>query len=152
MSHVVSSAVIVTDLVALKAAVSKIKGLHWQENQHTYNWYGKWVGDYNQADAAFKLGIKPEDYGKCEHAIKVDGSDYEIGVMKRTDGTGYAITWDFWGTGRRINEVIGDGAEKLMVAYQQAFIQQFAQHEGMNMTTSENADEITVELELAQQW
>jgi hypothetical protein len=148
ISHVVASGIIVTDLECLRGAVKKIKGLAWRENKKTYEWYGTWVGDYDQADAAFKLGIKPEDYGKCEHAIAVDGSEYEIGVIKRSDGTGYSLVWDFYGTGRYIVEAIGDGGERLLVEYQRAFLQKFAHTEGMNLTMEENGNEITIELEV----
>lgn len=96
------------------------------EGKKKYAWFGKWVGDYSKEDAAYKLGIDPEDYGKCEHAIRVEGSSYEIGVMKRKDGNGYSLVWDFFATGRNINKVIGDGAEKLMTEYSREFINQFA--------------------------
>lgn len=148
MSHVVSSAVIITDLACLKAAVKKMKGLHWREGQKTFKWYGRWVNDYDAADSAYKLGIDPKDYGKCEHAIAVDGSNYEIGLMKRKDGKGYSIVWDFYGTGRHINAVVGDGAEKLLVEYQKEFISRFANTEGLNVTMEETSEEITMELEL----
>ncbi len=148
MSHIVTSPVIITDIDCLKAAVKKIKGLKFKENQKTYAWYGRNVGDTNAAADALKLGINPEDFGKCAHAISVEGAGYEIGVMKRKDGSGYSLAWDYWGPGRNIPEVIGNGGEKLMCEYQRAFISRFATVESMNLTMEESADEITLELEV----
>lgn len=150
MSHVVASGVIITDIDCLKAAVARVPGLHWKENQKTWAWYGKWVGDYDAADAAYKLGIDTKDYGKCEHAIKVDGSNYEIGVMKRKDGKGYSLVFDFFGSnGKKIQQMVGDGCEKLMVEYQRAYVTRFANLENMNMTWKETKDEVLFEMEVS---
>jgi len=149
MSHVVASGVIITDIDCLKAAVAKVMGLHWKENQKTWKWYGKWVNDYSAADAAYKLGIETKDYGKCEHAIKVDGSSYEIGVMKRKDGKGYSLVFDFFGgNGHRIQDVVGTGCEKLMVEYQREYVTKFANLENMNMNWEETKDEVLFEMEV----
>lgn len=153
MSHVRTSPVCIQPdpfaIACLKAAVGKIKGLHWKENQKTFKWYGSWVNDYDQADAAYKLGIDTKDYGKCEHAISVDGSGYEIGLMKRKDGKGYSIVWDFFGTGRHIEEVIGKGAEKLLVAFDKEYVTRFANMENMNLTWNEETkDEALFEMEV----
>ena len=147
MSHIVSSKVVIADLACLKQAIQKFQALRWIDKK-TYSWYGTFMNDYHGDDAAYKDGVDPKDYGKCEAALHVDGSDYEIGIMKRKDGKGYAIVWDFYGTGREINKVVGDGAEKLLVEYQKEFISRFANTEGLNLTMEETGEEITMELEL----
>lgn len=149
MSHVVSSPILISDLACLKAAVQKISGLHWKEGQKQWRWYGSWQDDYAAADAAYKLGIDVKDYGTSDHVITVDGSGYDIGVMKRKDGKGYSLVWDFFGTGRHINEVVGDGCEKLMVEYQRAYVTKFANLENMNMNWEETKDEVIFEMEVA---
>ena len=80
MSHVSSVRIEIRSLEALRLACRRL-GLQLNEGQKTHKWYGRWVGDYHGADAAFHHGIKPEDYGKCEHAISIPGDDeaYEIG-------------------------------------------------------------------------
>lgn len=139
----------ITDLEALKQAVLKIKGLCWKEGQQTYKWYGRFVNDYHGGDAAYKNGIDPKKYGTCDHAITVEGSGYEIGIMKRTDGKGWSPVWDFFGTGRKINEVVGDGAEKLMVEYQREYVTRFANLENMNINWEETKGEALFEIEVA---
>lgn len=148
MSHVVTSPVIVQSLACLKKALAKFPKLKWREGQTRWKWYGRWMNDYSQADAAYKLGIEPQDYGKCEHAIHMDGVEYEIGVMKRKDGKGYSLVWDFFGCGHRINEYIGDGAEQLMTEYNRQFVLAHAESEGLSVETTETEESITMEMEV----
>lgn len=144
-----ASGIIYTDMACIRAAVAKIKGLHWKENQKTWAWYGKWVGDYDASDAAYKLGIETKDYGTCEHAIKVDGSNYEIGVMKRNDGKGWSLVFDFFGhNGQQIQKVVGTGAEKLSVEYQREYVTRFANLENMNINWEETKTEALFEIEV----
>ncbi len=124
MSHVASVELIVHDLDALAVAAEKC-GMKLVQDQKTYKWYGKWVQDYNDKDAAYKLGIDPDDYGKCEHAIVVPGdkSAYEIGVVKNPKGEGYVLVYDFWGPGQKIvDRVGGQDCSKLVQEYALATI------------------------------
>lgn len=116
MSHVVSVNLQVTDLKALEQACKEL-GLQFMRDQKTHVWYGRWVNDYNRADAAFKNGIAPENYGKCEHAIKVPGADYEIGVYQNPKGTGYVLAFDNYASGKVISKTLGTGLEKLKQLY-----------------------------------
>jgi len=117
MSHVISVNVVIADLAALERACKEL-GLQFLKNQKTHRWYGRWVNDYNRADAAYiQSGIKPEDYGKCEHAIGVPGSGYDIGVYKNPKGTGYVLAFDNYGTGKFIVNRLGSGLEKLKQSY-----------------------------------
>ncbi len=100
------------DLGALKMACQQL-GLEFCENQTEYKWYGTWVNDYGRDDAAYKHGIKPEDYGKCTHAIRVPWTEeeaaayevnpknrpYEAGLVKMPDG-GFAVVFDHWSAGK----------------------------------------------------
>lgn len=114
MSHVATVDLQILDLDALKAACEEI-GLIWKEGQKTYRWYQKWMNDYGKDDAAYKNGIKPEDYGKCEHAIGTKSNGYEIGVVKNPKGKGYVLIWDFFdGT---IEKAAGKQCDKLFKTY-----------------------------------
>jgi hypothetical protein len=93
MSHVVTVSVEIRDLEAVKRLCDNL-GWQFQENKTSYKWYGRWVGDYNEADAAINNGIKPEDLGKCDHAIAVPGCGYELGLKKI--GEEYKLLWDFY--------------------------------------------------------
>lgn len=141
MSHVRTSKAKCKLIDPLKRAVAKFPKLKWKEGQKTYKWWGVWANDYARADAAYKNGIDVEDYGKCEHAIGVEGTDWEIGVCKRKDGQGYSLVWDFYGkSGQAIEAVIGSSAEKLMVEYQKQYLAQFASEQGFTFDLTVNED------------
>lgn len=73
MSHVVTVDVRVRNLKALAAACERL-GLELLRDKKTFRWFGKWVNDYHDANAAVNNGINPKDFGKCEHAIAVKGN------------------------------------------------------------------------------
>lgn len=111
MSHVVKVETIVESLDDLKAAV-KVEGFEFRENQRTYRWYGRLVGD-----SALPEGVTEEELGKCEHAIRVPGASYEVGVVRRKDGKGYELRYDFWGAGGLKVALGGEKAERIVQAY-----------------------------------
>lgn len=116
MSHLVTVAVEVRDLTALKKACDRL-GFQFVEGATRFEWFGRWMNDYDGADAAHRHGIKPEDYGRCAHKIVVPGASYvyEIGVMPRADGR-YLLALDSYDPG--LNQAVGGaGAPKLVQAY-----------------------------------
>ena len=68
MSHVTVIAVELKDLDALKAVCAAL-GLEFRENQTTYRWYGRHVGDFPIPE-----GLTKADLGRCDHAIAVKGT------------------------------------------------------------------------------
>ena len=106
MSHVANVEVEVQDLDVLKRACDTL-GLEFREGQKTWKWYGKFMNDYHGKDAAITQGFDPKQFGKGEHAIRVPGSDYEIGVIKNKTGNGYHLMFDFYGSGRNIVKQLG---------------------------------------------
>ena len=141
MSHVVSSEAVFADLEILKSILPKFPGLHWREGQKKYHWAGRWYNDYSKEDAAYKRGIDVKDYGKCEHALHLDNTTYEIGVCKRKDGKGYSLVWDFVGDGYKLSDSIGKNGERIMCAYAEEYARRHAQEMGLMMTTTvENGD------------
>jgi hypothetical protein len=115
MSHVSTIECVIRekDLPDLKKAAEAL-GLVFNEGQKTHKWYGQWVNDYNAEDAAYKHGINPKNYGKCDHAISVPGNGhaYEVGVTKVEDGT-YRLVYDFFDGGRGMSKFIGPKGEQL---------------------------------------
>ena len=108
MSHVARIELEINDLDSLKAACKSL-GLEFVPDQKTFAWYGQHVGDYPLPD-----GFTLEDMGRCNHAIRVPGAQYEIGVVKRRGK--YTLLWDFWEDGG-LETVLGKGAGKLKQAY-----------------------------------
>ena len=108
MSHISKIELEIQSLEDLKLACKRL-GFIFQENQQTYQWYGRFVGD-----SPIPEGISIDDLGKCDHAIKVPECTYEIGVVKR--GSKYILLWDSWHTGG-LAKKIGPDAGILKQAY-----------------------------------
>lgn len=115
MSHVTTIAIEIRDLDALEAAAREL-GATLVRDQKTYTWYGQHVGDY-----PLPKGITKEQLGKCDHAIKVPGVNYEIGVVKLPNGN-YTLVYDFYGRygandGMKLLQRFGEGCQKLVQSY-----------------------------------
>lgn len=108
MSHISRIELEIKDLPALRAAIQNL-GYQFRENQQTYAWYGRWVGDAPLPD-----GVSQEELGRCSHAIRVPGCSYEIGVVRK--GQNYILLWDSWSSGG-LSKVIGNNAGVLKQAY-----------------------------------
>jgi hypothetical protein len=89
MSHIARIELKIKDLKALKAACQEV-GFQFMENQKTYEWYGSFIGDSPMPE-----GLTVDMLGKCDHAIKVPGASYEIGVIK-TGKDCYELHCDEW--------------------------------------------------------
>lgn len=108
MSHVAKIELEILDLEILKRACQRLN-LEFLENQRSYRWYGRYVGDTPLPD-----GFTAEDLGKCNHAIRVPSAAYEIGVVHRQGK--YHLLWDSWHSGG-LERVLGPGAGRLKQAY-----------------------------------
>ncbi len=108
MSHIAKIELEINDLETLKKACERL-GLEFIENQKTYQWYGTWVGDSEMPE-----GITVNDLGKCDHAIRVPGAQYEIGIVSK--GRKYTLLWDFWHQGG-LEQKLGKNAGRLKQAY-----------------------------------
>ena len=108
MSHISRIDLVITSLSDLDTACRAL-GFQFMNSQRTYRWFGRWVGDAPMPD-----GITADDLGKCDHAIRVPGCDYEIGVVQR--GERYILLWDSWSAGGLV-EKIGPNAGILKQAY-----------------------------------
>ena len=95
MSHVVKMKVKVTNLEIMEKVCERMGGTFLRD-QKTYRWYNEWVNDYSKADAAYLQGVKPEDYGKCLHAISFKGCKYDVGLIAARDGDGCELIYDVW--------------------------------------------------------
>lgn len=104
---------------ALKIACEHL-GLVFEEGKTEHKWFGSWQNDYAAADAAYKQGIKPEDYGRClhvirlkytphqeeEYAAKPETRPYEIGVVQMPDGQ-LGLIMDHWSGGKGTHAILG---------------------------------------------
>lgn len=127
MSHVSKFELEVNDLEALKAACEPL-GLEFKEGQKNYKWWGRSVGDY-----PLPAGFKASDLGKCDHALSVKGAPnaYEVGVVKKKDGKGYELLWDFYSGGYGLQAKVGLDGDKLKQMYNIHHAQRQFKKQGM---------------------
>lgn len=116
MSHVEKVKTVLSDIEAVKAACTRL-GVEFRENQKTYEYFGRHVGDYPLPE-----GFSANDLGKCEHAVHVPGTNYEIGLAKNPAGKGYTALYDFYGSstrhdGQNLLKKFGHGLTKFVDAY-----------------------------------
>ena len=117
MSHVVSIKTELKDLDAARLAAEELGGQLLTEVKQG-RWYGRWVNDYGAKDAAYKLGIRPEDYGKCDAVIRFKDSAYDVMLAKNPETGGYRVYWDFFGPGATLSRHMGgQDARKLLQLY-----------------------------------
>lgn len=134
MSHIAKIEIEVRDLDALDAACRRV-GCTFVREQTTYAWYGRSVDDY-----PLPVGFGVEDLGHCEHAVRVPGARYEIGVTARRDGRpGYALLWDSYERGG-LEQVLGAGAGRLVQAYGVEAATRAARRQGYAVTETAQAD------------
>jgi len=142
--HVVCVGVEVKSLDALEAACKRL-GFELRRGQTRYKWYGRWVNDYHEADAAYKHGIATEDYGHCDHAIHVPGAHYEVGVVAAKDGAGFQLIWDFVDGGLR-EALGGETAPRLIQAYAVEQARLTALQQGHTVNSETVPEDGTIEL------
>lgn len=114
MSHVVKMKIKIKNLDVMEKVCERMGGT-FKRDQKTYKWYNQWVNDYSAEDAAYKQGVKTEDYGKCLHAISFKKCKYEAGLIKATDGDGYELIYDVWD--KSLAHVMGKEACNFEAAY-----------------------------------
>lgn len=115
MSHVVTIKCELRDLSAIEAACKRL-GWTFVRDQKTFEWFGEWMNDYSAADAAYvAMDMKPEEYGKCDHAIRVPGAKYEIGLIAR-EGK-FIPVFDNWSSGGLKGLTAANGLKGFIQAY-----------------------------------
>lgn len=148
MSHVATVDLAIKDLKCLSKAAENI-GLEFRENQKTYKWYGSWVRDYHGDNAAYKHGIDPKDYGKCEHAIGIPNkpSAYEIGVVKSPEKPDeFTLIWDFFSGGKGLKAVAGDNCGLLCQQYSKEIASKQASQNGWIVQNEKTLQDGSIEL------
>jgi len=120
MSHVAKMQLQVKNLKALAACLAPF-GAELIIDQKQFEFYG---------------GAKQ----KCDHAIRVKGTRYEIGLTKQSDGS-FDLQCDFWSSGG-LGQRFGNQGEKLKQAYAVSLARQHYGAQGylLNVVTKENGD------------
>ena len=121
MSHISKIELVIDSVKDLEAACRQL-GFELVRDQKTFQWYGRWVGD-----TPLPEGVSIEDLGKCDHAIRVPGCQYQVGVLKRDQR--YILLWDYYQAGG-LTDKIGKDAGKLKQAYTVARVRRQAHQKG----------------------
>jgi len=137
LSHIAKIELEIKSLEDLKAACETL-GLKFLEEQKTYKWFGKWIGDTPMPE-----GVTIEDLGKCDHCIHVPGATYQIGVVQQ--GNSYRLLWDYWQSGG-LEKILGKNAGLLKQAYAGATIKRESRKKGLRLR--EQVKEGTIRLTL----
>jgi len=109
MSHLSRIELAIYDLSALKEACKSL-GIKLCKNQKTFKWYN--------------------GNGQCDHAIKVPGANYEVGIIHQNDK--YELQWDDYRPGGLV-EKLGKSARLLKQAYAVAKITKEAKQKKYNI-------------------
>jgi hypothetical protein len=142
MSHVTNIDIEINNLTALESAIQEMGGV-FVRNKTNYTWYGRHVGDY-----PLPAGFTKEMLGKCEHAIALKGTNYEIGVVRNpSKPSGYTLLYDFWGPGEKLRQHFGDGLTKLKQMYGVHAATAAAKKKGYLVTRKQVGD--TIKLQIA---
>lgn len=162
MSHIATIELEINDLAALKEACRDL-GFEFIEGQTTYRWFATKIAElYGQdkaneyvqklkeeqrADRPIKSytlaeGTTIDDMGKCHHAIKVPGADYEIGVVQLPNER-YVLHADYWNAGG-LEARVGKGCVKLRQAYTVCRIKHEARRKGKTVKVERLEDRIRV--------
>jgi len=145
MSHVSTVETVVKSLPAMAKACGEV-GAEFREGQQTFEWFGRWMDDYHDADAAYKNGIKPEDYGKCDHAVHVPGAKYEVGLVSQPDGS-FNLVYDGWGPGG-LHQKLGKGIETLRQAYAVEVVREQVLMQGLDIASESTLEDGSVVFEM----
>ena len=137
MSHVVTIELEVKDLEALAKAARDL-GAELVRDQKTFRWYGRWMNDYSADNAAYRQGISPKDYGKCDHIIRHPKCSYDVGLIRQSNGS-YRVVADEWQAGG-LASVFGQGMQKLKQRYGVAVAARTMRKQGWQVTEKAQAN------------
>jgi len=142
MSHVADCDIKIRDLTAAATAAQHLGG-ELVIGQTTHKWFGRFMNDWRSTHAAANRR-DPKTFGKCAHAIKFPGVEYEIGLVEEADGS-FTPVYDSWGSGQRIVEKCG-GLElpKLKNEYAAAVSMRVLARKGFRVTRTEVGGKITL--------
>jgi hypothetical protein len=133
VSHIVTvQGVKFTDLKAIQRACERL-GWTFVAEQKSFAWYGHFVGDTSgpqgfltdqeQAylatlDHTERCDFLTSLFGRCDHAIRVPGCRYEVGVVWR-DGQ-FHLLWDGYHPGG-LDRILGGGSVEVQNPFPQAY-------------------------------
>ena len=132
MSHISRIEIDINDLGCLRKACQRLD-LLFMEGQRTYRWYGRLV---QPEKTPLPEGLTQDDLGRCHHAIKVPGAEYEIGVYQQ--GQKYLLLADFWDSKLKLKIGVGGGLLKQAYAVERTVSEARRRNYRVTVQKSEN--------------
>jgi len=98
----------IKDLAAFAKAVELLGGTY-HPAKTKWRWFGTWVQDYNEGDAAYKHGIDPKRYGTADAGVvTMPGCNWDVGIYKHPTKPGvYVPVFDFFTGGHGLVKALG---------------------------------------------
>lgn len=134
MSHLFSSAVLISDLELFEKVVSTFPGLKWNHDKKSFRWYSA-------------------NTKECDHSItqinpNTEGSrGHEVGIVKVEDADAPSWRMEFDPYDRVLAGIIGQNGQKLLNEYSEAFARKFAEANGFTVERSIDGNgDIVIEL------
>lgn len=146
MSHLTTSAVLITDLDILRKAIEGMSFLRWNEGAREHDGQKTFRSYYcheKTKDSGRVLDDQIKAIGTLEHSISINAGrgfekSYEIGVVRKSNGEGWALVFDPYdvSAARRV----GNQCETIMSAYAEETVRDFASRNGFILEQSTDAD------------
>lgn len=143
MSHIADVDVLIKDLPSAEAT-AKHYGGELVYGQTTHKWYNAFLNDWQDPRAAVNRR-DPATFGKCAHAIKFPGINYEIGLAQNADGS-FTPIYDNYGydgsrhDGHKLEQLMGVGLKGFVDKYTEISTLRKLARQGWRVTRSVGAD------------
>jgi len=112
----------------------------------TYEWYGLWMNDFDDEDAAYRKGVSVEDYGTCDLVLRPKErkqDDYEVGLVKQGDGS-YRPVYDVFGSGKKLITQFGPKLSKFKQTYATVATKRTLKRQGYRVATTWVGDDLRI--------
>lgn len=133
MSHLSSALAACTDIDILRKTIASLAslGLVWNEGARTFNGKKTFTSYYcheKGGEGGLVLDEQIARTGTLEHSITIRKGGYEIGVVRKKDGEGWALVFDPYDSTSA--KIVGAQCEKVMAAYGETTIRDWAESKG----------------------
>jgi hypothetical protein len=130
MSHLITNKLRINDLDILKKVIDADCRFKWKSNVKTFKTY-QHGEELNRAISTI---------GTLEHAIRINGCEYEVGVVRNKDGNGWSLMFDPFD--QAAEKIVGRECETLMVMYGETYVRDYAERNGFILEQQMDGDDL----------
>jgi hypothetical protein len=118
VSHATEGKTVLGDLDSIKASAVAMGGQYLDLKQ--FRWFGSWMDDSPIPDGMFspeettrlrhasreeRTAVMNREMGKCDGVIRFPNASYDVGVIRKEDGT-FRLRWDWYDS--RLHHIMGN--------------------------------------------